>query len=153
MLVIGPYLVWVAVSETLFWVGVGYFGWVGHYFGWVVVSGGVWSIILEEWMMTKTLVWVGRGGWGWMAMSGGEWRWVHCLIIPKINYKQPHWLRYYCQLSENNEKKLIYYGANGKPWYTLPKKFFQQSYQNSIDKHDFMLHKKSDYCNYCKKDT
>ena len=27
--------------------------------------------------------------------------------ITKMNYQQPHYLLYYCHLSENNEKKLI----------------------------------------------
>ena len=35
----------------------GGWGWVGHYFGWVEVG--------------ETLFWVG----------GGEWGWVHCLIM------------------------------------------------------------------------
>ena len=55
MCVIGPYFVCVVVSEALFSVSVGYFwwvevggalfwmgggewGWVGHYFGWVMVN-------------------------------------------------------------------------------------------------------------------
>ena len=33
------------VSEALFGVSVGYFGWVRHYFGWVEVRGGVWGLI------------------------------------------------------------------------------------------------------------
>ena len=33
--VIGPYFVWLKVSEALFWVSEGYIGWVRHYFGWV----------------------------------------------------------------------------------------------------------------------
>ena len=37
--VIGQYFVYVTVSEALFWVRVGYFGWEGHYFGWVWVRG------------------------------------------------------------------------------------------------------------------
>ena len=39
MWVIEPYIAWVAASEALFWVGMGYFGWVG-------VGGVVWDIIL-----------------------------------------------------------------------------------------------------------
>ena len=31
--------------------------------------------------------------------------------LTKINYQQPRYLLYYCHLSENNEKKPIYYGA------------------------------------------
>ena len=43
-----------------------YFEWVGHYFGWVGVSGGVYGgIILGGW--ENILV-----GWGRMGMSGGE---------------------------------------------------------------------------------
>ena len=40
---------------------VGYFGWVGHYFGKGGVGGGK-----------------RRGG----GVSGGEGGWVHCLIMP-----------------------------------------------------------------------
>ena len=30
------------------------------------------------------------GGWGWVGMSGGEWGWVHCLIMPKKEtYESP----------------------------------------------------------------
>ena len=25
------------------------------------------------------------GGWKWVGMSGGEWGWVHCLIMPLFN--------------------------------------------------------------------
>ena len=32
------------------------------------MSEGRWGIIL--------------GGWGWLGMIGGEWVWVHCLIMP-----------------------------------------------------------------------
>ena len=37
----------------------------------------------------------------------------HCskIIITKMNHKQPHYLLYYSHLSENNEKKSIYYGT------------------------------------------
>ena len=38
---------------------------MGHSFGRV---GGGWDIIL--------------GGWGWKGIGGGEWGWVHCLIMP-----------------------------------------------------------------------
>ena len=37
----------------------GYLGWVGHFFGWVGMSVGVWVIILGEWR--------------WVGMSGSEW--------------------------------------------------------------------------------
>ena len=49
---IGPYFVWVAVGETLFWVAVGYFewgDWVEKYFGWVG--------------MYEALFWVEGVGW------------------------------------------------------------------------------------------
>ena len=58
-------------------------GWVGHYFGWVGVSGGVSGIIL--------------GRWGWVDIILGEWGWLHCLIMPlskilfnKILYQQSY---------------------------------------------------------------
>ena len=38
---------------------------IGHYFGWVGMSGA--------------LFWVGRGGWGIIL---GGWGWMHCLIMP-----------------------------------------------------------------------
>ena len=40
-----------------------YFGWVGHYFGWVRASGGVWYIILSGWG------WMGHY-FGWVGVSG-----------------------------------------------------------------------------------
>ena len=43
----------VSVSETLFRVSVGYFGWVRHYFGWVGVLGG-----------DGALFWVDSSKWG-----------------------------------------------------------------------------------------
>ena len=46
----------VSDSEALFWVSVGYFGWVE-------VHGGVWGIILGGWGIIL-------GGWGWVGMSG-----------------------------------------------------------------------------------
>ena len=52
------------VSEALFWVSVGYFGWVGHYFGWIRVSGDVWGIILG-----RKIFWVGRDEWGWVGVG------------------------------------------------------------------------------------
>ena len=39
-----PTFVWVADSEALFWVSVGYFGWVGVDGALFLVSGGVWGI-------------------------------------------------------------------------------------------------------------
>ena len=57
---------------------VSYFGLVGHYFSWVVVSGGVWGFILEE------LGWVGHY-FGWVGVGGSEWQWVHSLIMLKLN--------------------------------------------------------------------
>ena len=39
MWVIEPYFVWVAVSDTLFWVSVCYFKWVGG--GWGILLGGL----------------------------------------------------------------------------------------------------------------
>ena len=57
-----------------------YFGWVGHYFEWVGLSGGVWGIILNGCGMCGALFWMGGGGWknilggwGWVGMSGDEW--------------------------------------------------------------------------------
>ena len=37
------------VGETLFLGGAGGSGWMGHYFGWVEVSGDEWGIILGGW--------------------------------------------------------------------------------------------------------
>ena len=37
------------VHGVLFWLDGGKWGWVGHYFGWMGVSGGGWGIILCEW--------------------------------------------------------------------------------------------------------
>ena len=78
--------------------------------------------------------------------------------VTKINYQQPHYLLYYCHLSENNEKKPIYYGAKREALsceQNSAKKFCYQSYQNSIHKHDctFMLHKKVTIATIKKKDT
>ena len=42
---------------------VGYFGWVEQYFG-------------------RMEVVVGTDRWRWVGMDGGEWEWVHCLIMP-----------------------------------------------------------------------
>ena len=74
MWVIGAYSVCAAVGEALFQVSVGYFGWVAHYLEWVGLSGGVWIIILDEWVwvghyfewfgLGQKHFWVGRGGWG-----------------------------------------------------------------------------------------
>ena len=53
--------------------------WVGGTLFWV--GGGRWGIILGGWG------WEGKFS-GWVAMmgvGGGEWRWVHCLIIPRLN--------------------------------------------------------------------
>ena len=60
-----------------------YFGWVEHYFGWIGVSGGVWSIILGGWGKVGVggaLFWMNRGrweytlgGWGLVGMSGSGW--------------------------------------------------------------------------------
>ena len=81
--VIGPYFVWVAVSKALFWVNADYF-WGGG------GSGGVWGIILGRWGWVGVygaLFWVeglsGVGGalyWG-LWVTGGDWGWVHCLIM------------------------------------------------------------------------
>ena len=39
------------------------------------MSGGVWGI---HWG------WVGVSGGGWsIIVGGGEWGWVHCLIMPR----------------------------------------------------------------------
>ena len=38
-----------------------YFGWEGHYFGWVGVSGSVWA-----------LFWEGEDEWG-IILGGWEW--------------------------------------------------------------------------------
>ena len=83
-----PTFVWVAVSQTLFWVRVGYFEWVGVDGALFLVSGGVWGINFG-WVGVGgiALFWVGRGGWeqcerGWMEVSGVV---VQCLIIPFIH--------------------------------------------------------------------
>ena len=56
----------VGVYETLVWVGGGEWA-----LFWVRGGGGEGKIFWGGWG------WVGRGGGG----CGGEWRWVHCLII------------------------------------------------------------------------
>ena len=50
------------------------------------VGGGGWGIILGEWRWLGNYFWVSGGGWGitfgkcgWV---GGEWGWLHCLIMP-----------------------------------------------------------------------
>ena len=43
----------------------GYFGWVGHYLGYVGVGEGVWGIILGRWG------WVGKY-FGWVGVGGDE---------------------------------------------------------------------------------
>ena len=48
---------------------VGYFGWVGHYLGYVGVGEGVWGIILGRWG------WVGKY-FGWVGVGGDEWECV-----------------------------------------------------------------------------
>ena len=59
--VIGPYFVWVTVSEALFWVSVGYFGCMGHYLG------------VGEWgWIGNCFGWVGVGG-KMFLVGGGEW--------------------------------------------------------------------------------
>ena len=50
---------------------------MGHSFGWVGVG--------------RTLVWVAGWGWvkkyfGWVEMGGSDRGWVHCLIIPYLNF-------------------------------------------------------------------
>ena len=61
---------------------------VKHYFEWVWVILGRWDIILGG-----ALFWVGGGGrenilggWEWVWLSGSEWGWVHCLIMPLLFY-------------------------------------------------------------------
>ena len=82
MSVIGTYFVWLVVSEALFYVSVGYFGWVGvgeHYFGrvrWMGWWGGGWGRWVEVSGDGWGFFWVceGRwenifGGWGWVGMG------------------------------------------------------------------------------------
>ena len=81
MWVIEAYFVWEAVSEALFWVSVGNFGWVGvdgpHF--WVGgVGGDMWGIILGGcgWGW-----WVGKY-FGWVGLSGGGCNvWYHLMAI------------------------------------------------------------------------
>ena len=51
---------------------------MGHYFGWVGVSGGGWVIILGGWG------WVGKyfGLVGGKGLGEGEWKVMRCLIMP-----------------------------------------------------------------------
>ena len=49
------------MGETLFWVGGGAWGHMGHCFGKVVVSKGKWG-----------LFWVNVGGWG-IILDGRRW--------------------------------------------------------------------------------
>ena len=60
------------VDGTLFWVGGSNWECMGHFFGWVGVSGA-----------GEVLFWVGGSGWenilagwGWVVMSPGEWGWM-----------------------------------------------------------------------------
>ena len=56
---------WVAASEALFWVSVGYFVWAE-------MSGGVWGIILcgGRWVgVGWALFWMSGGGWGWVGLD------------------------------------------------------------------------------------
>ena len=64
MWVVLPYFIWVTVSEALFWVSVGYFGWVGVGWSWVVVYGA--------------LFWVGGSRRGWVGVGAllDNARWI-----------------------------------------------------------------------------
>ena len=58
---IGQYFV--TVSEALFWVNLGYFGWVG---------------------VDVALFWVSEVGGKIFWVGGAEWGWVHSLIMPDL---------------------------------------------------------------------
>ena len=53
----------------------GYFGWVAHYLEWVGLSGGVWIIILDEWVWVgHYFEWFGLGEKHfWVGMNVGKW--------------------------------------------------------------------------------
>ena len=86
MWVIGPYFVWVTVSEALFWVSVDCFGWVGMSRGLWGIILGKWSITLGGWRWMGKYYWMSGGGWGWLGVSWGSGvGWVHCLIMALAN--------------------------------------------------------------------
>ena len=80
---------------------------------------------------------------------------VKTLQITKINYQQPHYLLYYCHLSENNGKKSILMEWNGKPCYEnniAPKSFVTRVIKAVlINMTAPSCSQKSEYCNYYKK--
>ena len=45
------------------------------------VIWGAWDFILGGWGCMGHYL----GGLWWVGMSEGEWGWVHCLIMPKLN--------------------------------------------------------------------
>ena len=65
------------------------------------VSGGVWSITLDgmwdewEWVghycrwvgVGGKILWVSGGEWRQFGVGGGEWWWMHCLIMLFLNKK------------------------------------------------------------------
>ena len=89
-----PTFVWVADSEALFWVSVGYFGWVGVDGALFLVSGGVWGINFG-WVGVSgvggiALIWVvggvcEQGERGWMEVSGVG---AQCLIMPFMHTQE-----------------------------------------------------------------
>ena len=50
------------------------------------MGGCGWCIILGEWRWLGNYFWVSGGGWGIIfgkcGWVGGEWGWLHCLIMP-----------------------------------------------------------------------
>ena len=65
------------------WVGGGEWGCMGHYCGWVRVGGTLFWVGGE-------IIWLSGGGWEGVGISGGEWGWLHCLIMPiPIPYSNP----------------------------------------------------------------
>ena len=54
------------MSEDGWDIILGEWGWVGHYFGWVEVSGALCWVGGARWCIIL-------GGWEWVGMSGRGW--------------------------------------------------------------------------------
>ena len=68
---------WRTVIETLFWVSVRHFGWMGHYFRWVAVGGALFWVGGGGWEN----IWLGGSGWRWLEVRGAGWGWVGIFFL------------------------------------------------------------------------